>query len=193
MSGDDQAQLLYLSLLGLFLVLGLFSTFRSRFIASMQQAAIWGLIFCGLIIVYSFRDVIEQELYPGTAVIVNGDEIELSRARDGHFYAILEINGNDVEFIVDTGATSVVLTQDDAERIGFDPEALRYLGRANTANGTVRTATVRLDQVRFGGTVVNDLKAAVNEGPMFSSLLGMSYLSRFSRIEIEGEKLRLVW
>lgn len=193
MAGDDQAQLLYLSLLGLFLVLGLFSTFRSRFVASMQQAAIWGLIFCGLIIVYSFRDVIERELYPGTAVIVDGGEIELTRARDGHFYAILEINGNDVEFIVDTGASSVVLTREDAERIGLDPERLSFLGRANTANGVVRTASVRLDQVSFGGTTVNDVRAAVNDGPMFSSLLGMSYLSRFRRIEIEGNKLRLVW
>jgi len=193
MDGNDNAHLLYLALLGLFLVLGMFSTFRSRFVASMQQAAIWGLIFCGLIIVYSFRDVIERELYPGTAILVNGDQIELARARDGHFYAILEINGNDVEFIVDTGASNVVLTQEDARRIGFDPEDLNYLGRANTANGVVRTATVRLETVSFGGTVVNNVKAAVNNGPMFSSLLGMSYLSRFSRIEIEGSKLRLVW
>lgn len=193
MGGEDQANLMYLALLGLFLVLGMFSTFRSRFVASMQQAAIWGLIFCGLIIVYSFRDVIERELYPGTAILVNGDQIELARARDGHFYAILEINGNDVEFIVDTGASNVVLTREDARRIGFDPDDLNYLGRANTANGVVRTATVRLETVSFGGTVVNDVRAAVNDGPMFSSLLGMSYLSRFSRIEIEGTKLRLVW
>lgn len=193
MSGDDKAELLYLSLLGLFLVLGLFSTFRTRFVASLQQAAIWGLIFCGIIIVYSFRDVIEAELYPGNAVVVNGDAIELRRARDGHFYATLEINGKDVDFIVDTGASNVVLTREDARLLGFDPENLNYLGRANTANGQVRTATVRLDRVDFGGVVVQDLRAAVNDGPMFSSLLGMSYLSRFSRIEIEGEKLRLVW
>ncbi len=193
MSGDDNAELLYLSILGLFLVLGLFSTFRTRFVASMQQAAIWGLIFCGVIIVYSFRDVIERELYPGSAVLVNGDQIELSRARDGHFYAVLEINGNDVEFIVDTGASNVVLTREDAARVGFDPDGLSYLGRANTANGTVRTASVRLSTVSFGGTIVNDLRAAVNDGPMFSSLLGMSYLSRFTRIEIEGNRLRLVW
>jgi len=193
LSGDDNAELLYLSILGLFLVLGLFSTFRTRFVASMQQAAIWGLIFCGVIIVYSFRDVIERELYPGSAVLVNGDQIELSRARDGHFYAVLEINGNDVEFIVDTGASNVVLTREDAARVGFDPDGLSYLGRANTANGTVRTASVRLSTVSFGGTIVNDLRAAVNDGPMFSSLLGMSYLSRFTRIEIEGNRLRLVW
>jgi len=159
----------------------------------MQQAAIWGLIFCGLIIVYSFRDVIERELYPGNAVLVDGGQIELSRARDGHFYAVLEINGNDVEFIVDTGASNVVLTREDAARVGFDPDELSYLGRANTANGTVRTASVRLSTVSFGGTIVNDLRAAVNGGPMFSSLLGMSYLSRFTRIEIEGDRLRLVW
>jgi len=175
LSGDDNAELLYLSILGLFLVLGLFSTFRTRFVASMQQAAIWGLIFCGVIIVYSFRDVIERELYPGSAVLVNGDQIELSRARDGHFYAVLEINGNDVEFIVDTGASNVVLTREDAARVGFDPDG------------------VRLSTVSFGGTIVNDLRAAVNDGPMFSSLLGMSYLSRFTRIEIEGNRLRLVW
>ena len=96
-----------------------------------------------------------------------------------------------VNFVVDTGATDVVLSEVDARRVGLDPEGLIYSGRASTANGIVRTARVRLEDVSVGGFDEGSLRASVNEGALETSLLGMSYLQRFERIEIRGDRLIL--
>ena len=102
------------------------------------------------------------------------------------------MNDAPIRFVVDTGATGVVLSQSDAERAGFDLDDLNYYDRARTANGEVRTAPVVLDQVSLGGIEDNALPAFVNEGDLFGSLLGMSYLQRWSRIEIGDGKMTLV-
>ena len=108
--------------------------------------------------------------------------MEVPRAFDGHYYLTLDLNGVPVDFVVDTGATDMVLTRADAARIGLDPDALAYTGVAGTANGQVRTARVRLDEVSLGGILDRNLPASVNEGVMDTSLLGMSYL-RMSKCE----------
>ena len=118
-------------------------------------------------------------------------QIILPRSRDGHYYLTAQINGNPVRFVVDTGATDIVLTKADAARIGIDPESLDYLGRAGTANGETRTAFVRLDEVVVGNAVDRDVSAVVNDGAMSQSLLGMGYLQRWGRIEITQGELRL--
>ena len=96
-----------------------------------------------------------------------------------------------VDFVVDTGATDIVLTRADAARVGIDPATLRYDGRASTANGIVRSARVRLDSFRLGGVLDRDVTAVVNEGEMETSLLGMRYLQRFERLEIADNRLVL--
>jgi aspartyl protease family protein len=85
----------------------------------------------------------------------------------------------------------VVLTQEDAARVGLDPDNLPYIGTAFTANGEVATAPVRLDTVDLGEMRDTRVRASVNSGEMESSLLGMSYLSRFSSIEIRRDLLIL--
>ena len=82
---------------------------------------IWALIFAMVVIAYGFRDVLRRELLPSAMVQVAPDAIELSRGRDGHFHAELEINGEPVRFMVDTGASDIVLSFRDAERVGLDP------------------------------------------------------------------------
>ena len=114
------------------------------------------------------------------------------RQSDGHFYATLDVNGAPVRFVVDTGATGIVLSRRDAEQAGFDIDALVFSGRARTANGPVQTAFVRLDTLEFAGRRDAGLRASVNGGQLDTSLLGMDYLGRFDRIEISGQTLRLV-
>jgi aspartyl protease family protein len=104
---------------------------------------------------------------------------------------VLEANGTPVEFVVDTGATDIVLSRQDAAKIGIDLDGLVYTGMANTANGTVRSAPVRLDTLNLDGIVDRGVRAWVNEGEMFGSLLGMAYLERYERIEIAGDRLVL--
>jgi aspartyl protease family protein len=189
---DTIARLAYLIVLlagvgGFFLLGG-----GRRLGKSVRDFGIWVLIFAMVVIAYGFRDVLTGELFPGQAIRVSDEAVELRRRGDGHFHARLEIEGTPVSFIVDTGASQIVLSLEDARRVGIDPDRLSFTGRASTANGTVRIAPVRLDTVRFGPFVERDVEASVNGGQLQSSLLGMSYLRHFARIEISGDTMRLV-
>lgn len=192
MSSDDTALIFYSLILIIVLGSFLFGDFRNRLSQSLRHAAIWILIFLSAVTLYGFRDTIEAQLFPASAVMREGEDIILTRARDGHFYATLDVNGAPVRFVVDTGATGIVLSRRDAEQAGFDIDALVFSGRARTANGPVQTAFVRLDTLEFAGRRDAGLRASVNGGQLDTSLLGMDYLGRFDRIEISGQTLRLV-
>ncbi len=188
----DPAMLIYLLILLIGVGSFIFGDFRNKLSENLQSAAIWVLIFFGAVVLYGFKDSIESQLFPRTTLQQMGDEIILTRARDNHFYATLTINDADITFVVDTGATNVVISRDDALRIGLNPDELSYMGRAQTANGTVRTADVRLDEVRFANRTDRNLRASVNGGELDTSLLGMAYLNRFTTIQISGNQMRLI-
>jgi aspartyl protease family protein len=190
MSGNEKAYFFYLLVLLLFIGSGFLYGNRGKLSTHLLQAAVWVLIFAGVIIAYGFSDTLKQQFIPSQAV-QNADGFEVLRARDGHFYLTLQINGKDVKFAVDTGATDIVLSKKDAMAVGVDVTALAYLGRAFTANGTVKTASTVLERVKLGDLVDNKVRASVNDGEMIGSLLGMSYLSRFSEISIRGDRLVL--
>lgn len=191
MSTDDYIHLAYLGLLGVAVVGWFISHNRASLGKTAQQAAVWGFIFLGVIAAIGLWEDIRQSVAPRQS-IVNATTVEVPRARDGHYYLTLGINGTPVQFVVDTGASDVVLSPSDARRVGYDPNTLVFTGRANTANGVVRTASVTLETVRLENMLDRNLRASVNEAPMDGSLLGMAYLSRFSSIEIRQGKLILV-
>jgi len=191
MSGDDRAYMFYLSILLFFIGGSFLFNRRKRLSQTVQQAAIWGLIFVGVILAYGFSDTLQNQLLPSRAVKINAESYTLERQRDGHFYLTLKVNNQPVEFIIDTGASQIVLSKADARKIGFDPESLAYWGRATTANGEVRTASVVLDLVELGDITDQGIKAAVNGGDLDGSLLGMTYLSRFQELSIRGNTLTL--
>ncbi len=143
------------------------------------------------IIAYAYRDTLRGALFPASAVQIAEGTIELRRERDGHFHATLDVNGAPVRFIVDTGASDIVLARRDAERVGIDVAGLTFSGRAVTANGEVATAPVRLGSVAFGDLVDTGLRASVTAGALDFSLLGMAYLDRFEKIEIVGDRMVL--
>lgn len=134
---------------------------------------------------------IRNDLQPNQVSFQSDNSVEVQRRGDGHYHLTLAVNDVPVSFIVDTGATDIVLTQEDAARVGLTPETLNYIGRANTANGVVRTAPVRLDSVALGAIQDSDVFAVVNDGEMRQSLLGMGYLENWGKIEIERGVLRL--
>ncbi|MBC7153534.1 MAG: TIGR02281 family clan AA aspartic protease [Rhodobacteraceae bacterium] len=193
MGDDTTARLIYLGLLGA-VIGGYFLVANRHNLGRMaQQASIWGLIFVGVAAGYGLWADIRSDIRPQQAVFSAPGEtrIEVPRAQDGHYYLTLQIAGTPVTFIVDTGASDVVLSREDAERLGLDPGNLAYLGRAGTANGTVHTARVTLSDVRLGAIHDPRLTAWVSQGEMPGSLLGMAYLQRFTRIEIAGDRLLL--
>lgn len=183
--------LAYLLLLLVMVLIWTIGSGRINLGQTLRYGAIWALIFLGAIAVVGMWEDIRSTVKPTQVVMADEGRVEIPRSNDGHYYATLSVNGADVLFVVDTGATDVVLTQADASRAGLDPENLPYFGRAMTANGEVRIAPVRLDEVALGGYVDRNVRASVNEGEMSQSLLGMTYLQRFDQITITGSKLIL--
>ena len=190
MSTDQIMQMTYLVLLGAAIGGSAIVAGRSNMGKMAQQAAIWALIFVGVIGAYGLWEDISRDVNPRQALI-DTDTIAVPRGTDGHYHLTLDINGTPIGFIVDTGASQVVLSQRDAARVGLDPADLRYSGSANTANGVVRTAPVVLNQVTLEGIADRGVRAVVNGGEMDTSLLGMTYLGLYERIEITNGELVL--
>ncbi|EPX79192.1 retropepsin-like aspartic protease family protein [Litoreibacter arenae] len=190
MDSNDTARLIYLVLLGSVIAGYFLISNRARMGEMARQAALWGFIFVGAIVAYGLWSDVSDTVLPRQSAFENG-RIEVPVRTDGHFHLTLHVDDIPVDFVVDTGASSVVLSKRDAERVGIDTDTLIYGGRASTANGEVRTARVTLENVRLGEMDEGDVRAYVNEGELDSSLLGMSYLRRFGSVNITPTKLIL--
>jgi aspartyl protease family protein len=128
---------------------------------------------------------------PGRA-ISHGRTVEIERASSGDFDISTEINGAPVAMVLDTGASSVVLTRDDARAAGLPLEVLDYSVNIDTANGRTRAAPVTLDRIAIGGLVERSIEALVAQpGQLRVSLLGMSFLNRLQSWEVRGDRLLL--
>ena len=190
MSTDQVTQILYLSLLATAIAGSYIVSNRGQWNKMAQQAVIWVLIFVGVISAVGMWGQVKQTVSPFQTA-VSDSQISVPRGRDGHYHVTLSVNGVDVDFVIDTGASQIVLSHEDATRIGIETADLRYLGSASTANGVVRTAPVRLQNVTLGPITDRNVPAVVNQGEMDGSLLGMSYLGAFSNIEIRDNKMIL--
>jgi clan AA aspartic protease (TIGR02281 family) len=113
--------------------------------------------------------------------------------RDGHFLVQAVVEGVAMDFMVDTGASQVVLTMADAERLGWHRHRLEFSRRYQTANGVVRGAPVTLRELRIGQYSLYDIDAAVIEGALGISLLGMSFLERLDSYAVRNGRLVLNW
>lgn len=189
MDSDSIARLFYLVLLLVAVGGWVLVEYRKRMGEALRTAAAWGLIFIGVMAGYGLWNDLRSDIAP-QQMISDAGAIEVPRAEDGHYYLTLQVNGTPVQFLADTGATNMVLSGRDARRVGIDPESLMYLGTAQTANGTVRTARVELPSVILGPYTDTDFPAWVNQGEMSDSLLGMDYLSLY-RVEIAGDRMIL--
>jgi aspartyl protease family protein len=121
------------------------------------------------------------------------NELVYHRARDGHFYVEADVNGTRIRFLVDTGATLVALSPEDARSAGLRVSGSDYTARSSTANGVARVAPVTLREVELDQLQLFDVRAVVLEQPMPVSLLGMSFLSRLESYETRNDELVLRW
>lgn len=113
--------------------------------------------------------------------------VELKAGRNGHFNAEAEVNGRSIDVMVDTGATMIALTYEDAQRAGLSLNNSDFTQAVTTANGVARVAPVTLDRVSIGDITVRNVPAAVAErGRLKTSLLGMTFLSRLSRFDMRS-------
>ncbi len=113
------------------------------------------------------------------------------KAADGHYWADADVDGHRVRFLVDTGATAVALTADDARRLGIDPSTLDYAYTVATANGAAHAAQVHLASIAVAGARVDNVEAYVLDRGLETSLLGMTYLGRLSEFQATPTSLIL--
>lgn len=189
MDAETLARVGYLALILIALGGWVLVEFRQRMGQALRMGLAWGLIFVGMMAGYGLWSDIRRDVMPIQELAQDGS-LEVPRSADGHYYLTVTINGTGVPFMVDTGASGMVLAARDAERLGIDPATLEFRGQANTANGVVRTARVTLPVVELGPFRNEDFGAFVTEGELDQSLLGMDYLGQF-RMEFDGQKLVL--
>jgi aspartyl protease family protein len=175
----------------------------------LHEALLWGAVaLTGFGLFYYFDDI-RAALGPGEAArpappyaarqdgatkpVGFAREVRLKADPRGHFIFDAAINDRPATFMADTGATLVVLTYEDATRVGLSPHGLDFSGYAQTANGVSRVAPVMLDRVRIDDIVVRNVPAAVAEkGALDVNLLGMSFLGRLKGFQMQGRELILV-
>lgn len=113
--------------------------------------------------------------------------------RRGHFMVDATVGGRSVEFMVDTGATVVALTEETARRLGIRPARRDYTDQVRTANGIVKVAPVMLDEIAIGAVRVSRVRATVIPGEALGiNLLGMSFLRQLRSFEVSGDQLVLL-
>ncbi|GAB4139251.1 MAG: hypothetical protein Tsb0016_05810 [Sphingomonadales bacterium] len=121
----------------------------------------------------------------------SGPRVIIYRGKFGQFLARGWVNGEEIIFVVDTSASHVVLSPDDAERLGLRPAPEQYTVSARTAAGNIKAAPIRLTRVSLGPIHVENVDALINIVPMGYSLLGASYLDRLSQVDIQGSQMVL--
>jgi aspartyl protease family protein len=200
---DDSLRLVYLSVL-LVMLIGSIGLGRTRAAAKFRYLGVWLLIAVGLVAIYAYRaPVLElaapvlRELRPSRVVEAVGAEGErelvVRRASDGHFRVDADVNGVPVRFLIDTGASTTVLTQADARRVGIDPATLTFDRAVQTANGLAFFARAFLTSFSIGPYHLASVPVGVMPaGALDTSLLGMSTINRFSSWRIDGDQMVLV-
>lgn len=166
--------------------------------ALLRDAAAWVGLAAVIAVGYSFRDDLRPiwqrvagELMPNRGTQVGSQAVAFRTAQDGHFHLEAVVDGVRLHFMVDSGASDVVLSERDARRLGLDPARLAYTRSYRTANGTVQGAPVTLGEVRIGPIALQQVQGSVNRGEMGTSLLGQSFLNRLSGYSVEGGVLTL--
>jgi aspartyl protease family protein len=183
---------------------GLLGSYRGRVGTLVRDAITWLALGLGLVTLYAYKDELMPiaarvvgELLPGSAMTVEQSaggltEVRIRKRLDGHFTAAVKVNGKPISMIVDTGASSIVLRPEDAEKAGIDVSKLTYRIPVITANGRTVAARVRLEEVAIGPLDRKNVDALVAQpGALTQSLLGMSFLSRLRSYEFSGDFLTL--
>ncbi len=175
-----------------------FTLYRERLSKAIEALAFWGVLGLVLVVGYSYRfelrdvgETVLAELAPGY-VASHGREVEVVRGRGGDFSVSARVNGARVPMVLDTGASSVVLTQATAKAAGLPIEVLNYTVTVDTANGRTRAAPVTLDSIRVGSLTEHAVPALVAQaGELNHNLLGMSFMNRLESWTVRGDTLRL--
>ncbi|GDX36258.1 hypothetical protein LBMAG18_07690 [Alphaproteobacteria bacterium] len=198
MSENNWQEAIYLIILIVMMLSAVFSRQDLNWRKIIKYLIIWGGIGFLVIALYAYRfefgdfkNRFVSEINPTSPKINAQKQIILNIAQDGHFYTRLKINNVEVLFMVDTGASDMMLNISDAKKIGIDVSKLVFNRPYQTANGRSFGAIINLKEVDIAGIKFNNVRASVNDADMGVNLLGMSFLRRFSKYEFFQDRLIL--
>jgi aspartyl protease family protein len=167
---------------------------------ALRYVAIWAGVFAVLAIGYAFRGEINEAalrvrsaLIPSSAVASGDHELVLSEGVDGGYAIAGQVNGQPVDFAIDTGASDIVLSPADAQRVGIDTAHLDFARHFETANGIGDGAAYTASSLTVGPIKLANVAMSVNKAPMSTSLLGMTFLKRLKSYEVKDGRLYLRW
>ena len=196
----DFARMTVLAIFTVTIGAALLRSYRGRLGDMLSSAVLWLALFVVLVGGYGYRSELETfgrrtfgVLVPGLAVDTGEPgTVMISKSRDGHFRVRASVNGRPIRLVVDTGASSVVLSDRDARESGIEIGRLNYDVKVSTANGSTTAAPVVLDTLQVGEITERRVAALVaRPGQLETSLLGNSFLDRLASFTIEGERLIL--
>jgi aspartyl protease family protein len=195
----DVASFLAYSAIGLMLTGWAVDQFRGRWATALQALGVWVLMLLGLSGAYSYRLELQDaagrvlgDIAPGEPMTTSAGEVTITKRLDGSFLVGARAGDQPLRFIFDTGASTVVLKAETAERLGFTPDKLSYRVPVATANGRSLTAPVTLDRLTVGSITITRVRALVAPpGLLHENLLGMTFLERLASYEVRGNKLIL--
>jgi aspartyl protease family protein len=136
---------------------------------------------------------VRSAVIPGYPVKTGTHEMIVTESPGGSYLVYGKVNGTTVPFLIDTGASDIVLSPGDARRIGIDMDALSFDHVYETANGQGRGAPYQVASLQVGDIVFKDVSVSINDANMRTSLLGMSFLRRLKSFGFENHQLVLRW
>jgi aspartyl protease family protein len=168
-------------------------------VRAVVSAAIWAALIAALWLGYTNRDrlgdfviVALHSLSDAEPSVGGSGEVTIRRTMGGEFLVPAKVNERPVKFVFDTGASTVVLTAEDAQRVGLDAGRLDFSAEVMTANGAALAAPTRIARLAVGPIMVRNVRALVTRpGAMSESLLGMSFLEELESYKVERGKLTL--
>jgi aspartyl protease family protein len=196
---SDVVSLLFYGCIGLYLAFAIPRLFRGRFIAGLAALSFWVVAFLAVVTGYAYRFELNgvaarvmAAVVPGMPIPTGQKEVTIVRSPDGEFVVRGTAGKTRLQFILDTGASAVVLRAEDALRLGIDVRKLDYDMDVLTANGRARTALATIPQLAIGDLVERDVDVLVAKpGVLNENLLGMSFLNRLASFAVADDKLVL--
>lgn len=199
-TGADNASIVQTLLILAMLSSGLLYARQTDWGRAARAAGLWLVVITALVLGYAYQDPLmnvamhlRSQLVPGYAVATGERELTISESDGGSYLVFGTVNDVQIRFLVDTGATDIVLSPSDARKAGIDTGALRYERPYATANGIGYGATVTVDRLTVGAITLSHVPVSVQQAEMGVSLLGMDFLRRLKSYAVQDRKLILRW
>jgi aspartyl protease family protein len=196
-SSHEWSNVIYILILIVLLIMG-FSRKDLPIKKVFEFTGLWIVFALVALVLYSYRfEIIEikdrvlSDLFPAKAINKNQEQLILNIAQDGHYYLNVKIKNNEVRFMIDTGASDVVIDEKIALKLGYDLKKINYNKVFQTANGQSYGASISFDEVDVSGVKFYNVQASITNSDLVIPLLGMSFLQKFYKYEFFRDKLIL--